>query len=251
VPFDVPPMELEDSSFESREERSEYADEPTDDDFGDTGVSEAQETARDTGQAEGDLPSRRRRRRRGRRGVHREDAYLGIDRLATEDIVGRPPAAAEERREDSIEDREDISLGEEIRSIEIGGDEDDDESAPASESDVQRKRRRRRRRGRGSKERSADKGRTDVSTDDADEDIEAFGHDRGQGADARDLRERDNADADEDDDELDVTDDSGRPSKNLHREVTPWAEAIGFIVSNNMEARARSPGRWGKNERRS
>ena len=27
-------------------------------------------------------------------------------------------------------------------------------------------------------------------------------------------------------------------------------EAIGFIVNANMEARARSPGRWGKNERR-
>jgi hypothetical protein len=38
--------------------------------------------------------------------------------------------------------------------------------------------------------------------------------------------------------------------------VTPWAEAIGYIVSANMEARARSPGggqrgRWGKGDRRS
>jgi hypothetical protein len=36
----------------------------------------------------------------------------------------------------------------------------------------------------------------------------------------------------------------------LHREVTPWTEAIGFIVSANLEARARNPGRWGKSDRR-
>jgi hypothetical protein len=49
---------------------------------------------------------------------------------------------------------------------------------------------------------------------------------------------------------MDELEETGRPSKNLHREVTPWAEAIGFIVGANMEARARSPGRWGKSERR-
>jgi hypothetical protein len=66
-------------------------------------------------------------------------------------------------------------------------------------------------------------------------------------------------------DDTDDADDDGeldeagvvRPNKNLHRECTPWAEAIGFIVDANMEARARSPGggsqrgRWGKGERRS
>lgn len=249
APFDVPPMELDDSVIEARDITPEFAEAPSDDDFGDADSNDLQDSVHDLGVAEGTVPSRRRRRRRGRRGVHREDAFLGIDRLATEDIVGRPPAAAEERREDSVEDREEISLGEEIRSIEIGGDEDDDESAPVSEADKERKRRRRRRRGRGSKERSADKGRVDVSTDETDEDTEAFGRDRDERPDAREMRQRDKADAD--DDELDEPDDNGRPSKNLHREVTPWAEAIGFIVSTNMEARSRSPGRWGKNDRRS
>jgi hypothetical protein len=58
------------------------------------------------------------------------------------------------------------------------------------------------------------------------------------------------SDTEDEDDELDAREDTGRTNKNLHREVTPWAEAIGFIVNSNMEARARSPGRWGKNERR-
>jgi hypothetical protein len=248
--FDMPPMELDDAVIEGREATPEFAEGPSDDDFGDDDLNDIQETAPEAGVAESAVPSRRRRRRRGRRGVHREDAFLGIERLATEDIVGRPPASTEARMEDSVEEREENLLGEEIGSIEIGGHDDDDEgeAPPASESDVQRKRRRRRRRGRGSKERFADKGPADVSTEDADDDTEAFGHDRDQMPDARVMRQRDKTDADDDD--LDEPDESGRPSKNLHREVTPWAEAIGFIVSTNMEARARSPGRGGKNERR-
>jgi hypothetical protein len=246
-------MEFDDSNFEAREVTPEFAEAPTDDDLGNADLNDVQDSGPDVGVAEGAVPSRRRRRRRGRRGVHREDAFLGIDRLATEDIVGRPPAADEERTEGAVEDREEISLGDEIRSIEIDADEDDGEPAPASESDKERKRRRRRRRGRGSKERSADKGRADVSTEETDEDTETVRRDREPRPDARDMRQHDlrqRDDADADDDELEGPDDTGRPSKNLHREVTPWAEAIGFIVSTNMEARARSPGRWGKNERR-
>ena len=234
-PFDAPPREFEDSSIEAREESLEFDEEPADDDFAGSDMSDSQETARDTGLAEGALPTRRRRRRRGRRGVLREDAFLGIDRLATEDLVGHEPPVAEQRREDRTEDRDDISLGEEITSIEIGGDEDNGDPAAAGESDLQRRRRRRRRRGRGSKERSSDRTRGDDSAADEDDDAEMPRHDRAPLAEIGDENRRDAAD---EDDEFDAQEeDTERPSKNLHREVTPWAEAIGFIVSANMEAR--------------
>ena len=61
--------------------------------------------------------------------------------------------------------------------------------------------------------------------------------------------------SDEDGDQ-DEREDGIRSNKNLHREVTPWAEAIGFIVNSNLEARARAPsggaprGRWTKGDRR-
>ena len=43
-------------------------------------------------------------------------------------------------------------------------------------------------------------------------------------------------------------------NKSLHKDVTPWVEAVGIIVSANLETRARNPGngnrgRW-KGERR-
>jgi hypothetical protein len=243
APCGVPSIELDDSSIEARDISSEFA-EATDDDFVDAGDSDLHDTPGDAGPAEGALPSRRRRRRRGRRGVHREDAFLGIDRLATDDIVGHEPPSTSQPLEEPVEDREGISLGEELTSIEIDGDEENGEPAPSSESEVQRKRRRRRRRGRGSKEQSADRSRADDSGPDTEDDSDAPRRERLRPA----GREEQRPEAEDIDDDLE--EDTGRPNKNLHREVTPWAEAIGFIVNTNMEARARSPGRWGKSERR-
>jgi hypothetical protein len=242
----MPPMEMEESGLPAREVSRAFGEDTTEDDFAEADGNDVQDAVDSAGPAEAATAPRRRRRRRGRRGVHREDAFLGIDRLATEDIVGHEPSAAVQPAEEPSADQEDISLGEEITSIEIGGDEENGETAPASESEVQRKRRRRRRRGRGVKERSAGRARDD-SPFDAEDDAETPRTDRPPRPAAHDEKRHDMAD---EDDELDEQEETGRPNKNLHREVTPWAEAIGFIVNANMEARARSPGRWGKSDRR-
>jgi hypothetical protein len=134
--FDSPSMELEDSSFAARQESPEPGERTLDDDFGDSEADDVQGAVGDEIPAEGATPSRRRRRRRGRRGVHREDAFLGIDRLATEDIVGHEPPALLQPTEEADAYPEEISLDEEITSIEIGGDEEHGQRAPAGESEV-------------------------------------------------------------------------------------------------------------------
>jgi len=176
----------------------------------------------------------------------REDAILGIDRLATEDIVEH--VTPEERSESATEpsEQDEGSFSEEITSVEVGeAERDHEERIDGAEAP---RRRRRRRRGGRSREGAA-----------ADRDADGTAKDRPKRESRSAHAEKAiHDDADEDDDEGEL-DEAGvvRPNKNLHRECTPWAEAIGFIVDANMEARARSPGggsprgRWGKGERRS
>ncbi len=45
-----------------------------------------------------------------------------------------------------------------------------------------------------------------------------------------------------DEGDADLEEANGGPSdKNSHRAIPPWEEAIGYIVSVNMEARAKNP----------
>jgi hypothetical protein len=258
--FGAPGFELQDSALQAEEGRLDLNDDSADADRGDD-----LEAGGEAPGEEGTPTSRRRRRRRGRRGVMREDAFLGIERLAMEDIAihkahepaDEPGAAPHGQDEFEIGDE----IGDEITSIEIGGEEIFDR-AERDESDAAPKRRRRRRRGRRSKERTADSESADLESDDAaledeeHEEADEAAEDRparqrragSQNARGRAVRGRDS--------EAEDGDDTERPNKNLHREVTPWAEAIGYIVSANLESRARSPsggqrGRWGKGDRRS
>ena len=259
--FAAPEFELQDSSLQAEESRLELEEETAEADFGDE-----QEMAREAGGAEGPPTSRRRRRRRGRRGVMREDSFLGIERLAMEDISVHEAIEPRTEPRDEAEDRDDSEIGEAITSIEIGGDEEpmdrvqDRHRAETEEEEVQRKRRRRRRRGRRVKERDGESPRADsevaeedpdISRRDENEEVEDDRLQRPRRSDAR-VEKRE---VEEDDDDLDDEDDAPRPNRNLHKEVTPWAEAIGYIVSANMESRARNPGggqrgRWGKGDRR-
>jgi hypothetical protein len=190
----------------------------------------------------------------------REDAFLGIERLAMEDITAHEPVETRPKSRGDAEDRDDADIGEEITSIVIGGDEEPMDQSPdvertdADESEAQRKRRRRRRRGRRVKERNGepDGAEAEAAGADLDDDRSEVDEDRPHRQRRPGVQKRRD---EENGDDLEDDDDRARPNKNLHREVTPWAEAIGYIVSANMEARARSPGggqrgRWGKGDRR-
>jgi hypothetical protein len=259
-PFAAPEFELQDSRLQAEESRLELEEETAEADFG-----EEQEGSREAA-GEGPPTSRRRRRRRGRRGVMREDAFLGIERLAMEDIAVHESVEPPAEPRDESEGRDDAGIGEEITSIVIGGDEEprdrvhDADRAESEESEFQHKRRRRRRRGRRVKERDAESQRADIEA--ADEELDDSRRERDEEADEDRPQRARRSDArvekrsvEEDGDDLDDDEDAPRPNKNLHKEVTPWAEAIGYIVSANMEARARNPGggqrgRWGKGDRR-
>jgi ribonuclease E len=194
----------------------------------------------------------------------REDAFLGIERLATEDIAYREPPT-ELRAAGSLDEVDSSGerlSSEEIESIEVGGGEATMDRADSEESDDEPRRRRRRRRGRRSKER----GEKQSDLEDADEEVTGFadeaivrsGEDQRADEGRREERSRGDKRRIETDEEEDAEDrgDGPRSNKNLHREVTPWAEAIGIIVNSNLEARARAPsggaarGRWTKGDRR-
>jgi hypothetical protein len=191
----------------------------------------------------------------------REDAFLGIERLATEDLTLHESVESKPEARDRADDRDESDIGEEITSIEIGGEEETVDGAESIESEAQRKRRRRRRRGRRVKGRGEPE-RGDSETTDTESDSDTRDEvEQEEDEDRPQRRRRPEAgvekrqDDEDEDDDLDDGEEGARPNKNLHREVTPWAEAIGYIVSANMEARAKSPGggqrgRWGKGDRR-
>jgi hypothetical protein len=177
----------------------------------------------------------------------REDAFLGIERLVTDDIVDRegagreaPPGVESEldREIDSDLDSN-VTDRDEITSVEFGSDE---ELSQAEDSDQSRQRRHRRRRGRRSKGRSdkSPRGASDEGRDDSSESRRGPPTDR--------LGDEDEDENGGETDEALDGDEATRPSKSVHREVTSWREAIGFIVNTNLEARARNPGggqkRW-------
>jgi hypothetical protein len=187
-------------------------------------------------------PRRRRRRRRGHRG--REDAVLGIERMATDDMLDldvEPMDDAETlsdltvAREMALE-----SSGVEPKSEGAGTDvEPEAEAEEESQEEERRGRRRRRRRGRR-------KGRGDEAHSTGGE------HEDGNGE-ADDLGDDEDESAGADAETDDHENGSSR-NKSLHKDVTPWVEAVGIIVSANLETRARNPGggnrgRW-KGERR-
>jgi hypothetical protein len=248
--FSETPLELDDSGVEEQQSRLELNEQGEEGEF-ETGEMPSAETrpgeAAPTGR-------RRHRRRRGRRGVTREDAFLGIERLSTEDIVGREGPASDAAStagradmDETILREEGITIGEEITSVEIGGETENGESEEREYPEMAPKRRRRRRRGRRSRE-PAD------GAQQGEGEGEGEGTETGESderAPRRARNEQVRAGEGENDDDDDDRDDETRSNKNLHREVTPWAEAIGFIVNANMEARGRSGGdggrgRWGK-----
>lgn len=157
------------------------------------------------------------------------------------DVLSDLASAREEAR--AVDDGD---IGEEDTGIVVTGEEtlareagEEEEESDEEARKRHRRRRRGRRRGRGEK---VEKG----------ERVESREEREGERLDRH--RDAEEAIGDEDEDE-EEGDEAGR-SKNLHRDVTPWAEAIGFIVNTNMEARGRHPGdghrghRGGKRERR-
>jgi hypothetical protein len=242
-------LELQDSSLQAEESR--LGEDAAEEDFGDEPSSNVDESGANAAPA-----SRRRRRRRGRRGVMREDAYLGIERLATEDLTQFDAGTAEPAREtaDAREEDDELFVGEEISSIEIA--HPDEADRETEDSELPAKRRRRRRRGRRSQERPASAAPAHDET--FDEDDEDDGIDEDEDAVEGDERERVRPGKRR----LAAADSGGesgregdRSNKNLHREVTAWSEAVGYIISTNMEARARNPsagqrGRWNRGDRR-
>ena len=243
-PFGSAPMELQDSDIQKAESRLERGEATEDRDFGDE-----QDAGRGPDSREESPAVRRRRRRRGRHSASREDAFLGIERLATEDIVDREAAGREVPPDvDSELDREmdreldsDVVDRDEITAVEFGGDE---EHSQAEESEQSRQRRHRRRRGRRSRGRSegSPRGVTGEGRDDRSESRS------GPHAESPEDEDEDEDENDSETDDAMEGEEAARPSKSLHREVTSWREAIGFIVNTNLEARARSPGggqkRW-------
>ncbi|MDZ4821666.1 MAG: hypothetical protein SGJ20_22125 [Planctomycetota bacterium] len=212
------------------------------------------ESIDDSGHSDADSPESsesgegqtKRRRRRGRRRPRAADESLGMQRLATDDLINvtaEPgPTAGDfdssDRNEFADPDSLEHELGSEVDadgnrsegSDSAGGKSDDEEGAT-------RKRRRRRRGKRSSraKETSAS-GEKNAESSNADG-FSGSEDDDDDNDDLPQMEADDGDDLDSDDDDGD-----GAPrSRNLHRECTPWKEAIGHIVSANMEARLRNP----------
>jgi ribonuclease E len=169
---------------------------------------------------------------------------LGIERMATDDMLDLDVEPM-----DDAETLSDLTVAREMAlessDVEPKGEAAPPEAEPEADAedepqdDERRGRRRRRRRGRR-------KGRGDdarVTSADHDENGDGEAEDLGGGDDDS------SADVGTDDHE-----DGNSRNKSLHKDVTPWVEAVGIIVNANLETRARNPGggnrgRW-KGERR-
>jgi ribonuclease E len=122
-----------------------------------------------------------------------------------------------------------------------GGDEDSEAaSRPSDEESGERRgrRRRRRRRGRGRKE-SPEAAESDSEGESGDNVAGGWGSATSQSEDRSADSDTLGSD-DEGDEEF-----AGISDKNSHRAIPTWDEAIGYIVTVNMESRAKNPGRSG------
>ncbi len=203
--------------------------------------------------AEGDEEDGARRRRRRRRGGRRS-------RRSRE---GRESAESGEAREDAIADRADFDEDRPLvppeldidplagidtfDELEAEGGEELGESDAAKESRAEEsgerrgRRRRRRRRGRGRKE-TTESAESEHDEDESGEDV-AGGWGSTTGArESNRAAEDDGPEAQDGDSDEELI---GVGDKNSHRAIPTWEEAIGYIVTVNMDSRTKNPGRSG------
>lgn len=194
---------------------------------------------------ETDEESRQGRRRRRRRGGRRR-----------REAADRPSSGASRDFDEAEEEREHID--EIVDAIEASPIAEPDEREPleeavAAEGLDEKRRRRRRRRGRrrdaegaaNESSRHEPRDETDSDLDDLDAELPANREPAAFGA-PRHEGESTNGDLEAEEDD-DVHDDHElRPS---HRAIPSWDEAIGVIVSANMEARAKNPHAGGQRGR--
>jgi len=232
----------------------------------DDAESDIPSPARDKTEATEESLQRKRRRRRGGRGGSkgaRETSERGPGTREPR-AGGKRPAVGGEAKVPASD-----AVAESAGDLPWGGDlAADPLEATASEIDGGKRRRRRRRGGKksgdtasvGKKERTGD---PDSKIDDREldddelDDVAAEGDRVKEPSHKRhsprsDDRARAPRGADDPADDLLDADDDELDSQNikqLHRDVTPWKEAIGILIAVNMEARARSPRAHGHERR--